>query len=82
MKVLIVAKTRREGGACIGGITFDGRSVRLITANEVTDVHEGLEYNIGEVWEIDITEPTCDSPPHLENVLANQCRRMGPMTSP
>ena len=30
MKVLIVAKTRQGGGACIGGITFEGRSVRLI----------------------------------------------------
>ena len=34
MKVLIVAKTRRGGGACIGGITLDGRSVRLQAANQ------------------------------------------------
>ena len=30
MKVLIVAKTRRGSGACVGGITSEGRSVRLI----------------------------------------------------
>ena len=33
MKVLIVAKTRQGSGACIGGITFEGQSVRLIAAN-------------------------------------------------
>ena len=33
MKVLIVAKTRQGSGACIGGITFEGQSVRLIAAD-------------------------------------------------
>ena len=34
MKVLIVAKTRMGGGACIGAITEEGESVRLIPFNE------------------------------------------------
>ena len=33
MKVLIVAKTRRGSGACVGGITEEGRSVRLMAAD-------------------------------------------------
>lgn len=33
MKVLIVAKTRMGGGACIGAITENGESVRLIPFN-------------------------------------------------
>ncbi len=53
MKVLIVAKTRQGAGACIGGITLDGRSVRLIAADAATNERVGREYEIGEVWEID-----------------------------
>ena len=54
MKVLIVAKTRHGSGACIGGITLDeGRSVRLIAADAAFNEHAGLEYNVGEVWEVD-----------------------------
>lgn len=33
MKVIIVAKTRKGAGACIGAITFDGQSVRLLGAD-------------------------------------------------
>jgi hypothetical protein len=50
-KVLIVAKTRQGNGACVGGITFDGQSVRLIAADAATNEHAGLEYRVGEVSE-------------------------------
>ena len=53
VKVLIVAKTRRGGGACIGGITLEGRSVRLQAANRDTDEQANLVYQVGEVWEVD-----------------------------
>ena len=61
MKVLIVAKTRQGGGACIGGITFDGRSVRLIAADAASNERPGLEYEVGEVWEIERARPTSSS---------------------
>ncbi len=54
MKVLIVAKTRMGGGACVGAITVEeGRSVRLLDAH--VDAHNGggMHYAVGEVWEID-----------------------------
>lgn len=50
MKVLIVAKTRRGGGACVGGITEEGRSVRLIALDAATNERAGLEYQVGEIW--------------------------------
>ena len=37
MKVVIVAKTRMGSGSCIGGITFDGRSLRLVAADAGTN---------------------------------------------
>ena len=33
MRILIVAKTRRGAGACVGGITAEGHSVRLIASD-------------------------------------------------
>ena len=82
MKVLIVAKTRQGNGACVGGITFDGRSVRLIPAHG--DVHEGanLEYKVGEVWEVEASAPELIVPPHVENIVVWSKRRMGPMSQP
>ncbi len=80
MKILIVAKTRQGGGACVGGISFDGRSVRLIPASG--DTHEGanLEYNVGEVWEVEAAAPEQITPPHVENIVVQNKRRLGPMT--
>lgn len=69
MKVLIVAKTRMGSGACIGAITEDGKSVRLIPFNE--DPHDGAnqEYEVGDVWEISSKSATSLIPPHNENIV-------------
>ncbi len=82
MKVLIVAKTRQGGGACIGGITFEGRSVRLIAADAAFNEHVGLEYTVGEVWEVEGTAPQEIIPPHVENIVVQSKRRLGPMSNP
>ena len=80
--ILIVAKTRQGRGACIGGITFDGRSVRLIAANAETDEQAGMEYEVGEVWEVEISPVAEIAPPHVENVIVRSKRRLAPMTEP
>ena len=69
MKVLIVAKTRMGGGACIGAITENGESVRLIPFNE--DPHDGAnqEYEVGDVWKISAEPATSLIPPHNENIV-------------
>ena len=76
MKVLIVAKTRMGGGACIGAITEEGESVRLIPFNE--DPHDGAnrEYQIGDVWEISSIPATSPIPPHNENVVVYEKQRL------
>ena len=72
MRVLIVAKTRMGGGACIGGITETGKSVRLIPFN--ADPHDGAnrEYNVGEIWEISAEPETSLIPPHNENIVVHK----------
>ena len=76
MKVLIVAKTRMGGGACIGAITEEGESVRLIPFNE--DPHDGAnrEYEIGDVWEVSSKPATSLIPPHNENIVVCEKRHL------
>ena len=76
MRVLIVAKTRMGGGACIGAITEKGESVRLIPFN--ADPHDGAnrEYEVGEIWEISAEPETSLIPPHNENIVVHQKQRL------
>jgi ATP-dependent DNA helicase RecQ len=75
MKILIVAKTRRGAGACVGGITQAGHSVRLIANDAAGNQHAGLEYAVGEVWDIDSVADPNIVPPHVENIIVlHACR--------
>jgi ATP-dependent DNA helicase RecQ len=76
MRVVIVARTRRGAGACVGGIAQDGRSVRLVAVDADRNAHAGLEYQIGEVWEIESTPDPNITPPHVENVIVRAARRL------
>ncbi len=69
MKVLIVGKTRRGTGACVGGITEAGRSVRLIAADASSNERAGLQYEVGEVWELEFVSASNLVPPHIEDVI-------------
>ena len=82
MKVLIVAKTRMGKGACIGGITQDGKSVRLIPAD--IDVHDdaGQEYEVGDLWEVESTPAPDITPPHVENIIVHEKRRLPHLKDP
>ena len=76
MRVLIVAKTRMGGGACIGAITEKGESVRLIPFN--ADPHDGAnrEYEVGDIWEITGEPETALIPPHNENFVVHEKSRL------
>lgn len=76
MKVVIVAKTRMGGGACVGAISFDGRSLRLIAPDADTNDHFNMEYNVGEVWDIEGVAAKTVIPPHVENFIVHRKRRL------
>ena len=78
MIVTIVAKTRQRRGACVGGITADGRSVRLIAADAAFNEHYNLEYEVGQQWEIDADPARDIIPPHVENVVVRHKRPLTP----
>lgn len=79
MKAVIVAKTRRGKGACIGALTFEGRSLRLVEAGLDAVDGAGLEYALGEVWEIRCRRPKSMTPPHVENVTVSAKQRLAPL---
>ena len=76
MKVVIVAKTRMGSGACIGGLTFDGRSLRLIAPDADTNDKFNQEYNVGDVWDVEYTPDPDLTPPHTENIIVHSKRRL------
>ena len=77
MKILIVARTRRGGGACIGGITENGRSVRLIAHDAATNDRAGLEYHVGDIWNIESAPDHHIIPPHVENIIVLHAEQVG-----
>ena len=79
MKVVIVAKTRMGSGACIGGLTFTGRSVRLIAADQEVNEQFNMEYAVGEVWDVDYRPDPAIVPPHVENIIVKSKRKMPPL---
>ena len=76
MKVVIVAKTRQGSGSCVGGITFDGRSLRLIASDKNTNDQFNNEYSIGDVWDVDYRPDPDLVPPHVENIIVHNKRRL------
>lgn len=76
MKVLIVAKTRRGAGACVGGISESGQSVRLVAHDSTRNEHAGLEYEVGDVWEVESCPDRDIIPPHVENIIVTRGRRL------
>ena len=76
MNVLIVGKTfmhaRQE--VCIGGLDLESnKSLRLLQpsgSNHLVNV----EYELGQIWELDIRPRPSITPPHVEDVLVLQKR--------
>jgi ATP-dependent DNA helicase RecQ len=79
MKVVIVAKTRMGGGACVGGVTFAGQSVRLIAPGAAEHDAFNMEYQLGDVWELVDYEIPALTPPHVENIVVQRKRRLPPI---
>lgn len=69
MNVLILSKTHMNGGkCCVGGITDDGRSVRLLTI-QGENQPENTELAPRQIYDIKFTERSNLKPPHVEDVL-------------
>lgn len=78
MRITILARTRMHGSrVCIGGMSDDGRSFRLMTAN--CDYHDGAcPYRVGEVWEMNVQPCPNLEAPHLEDASVLAGTLVGP----
>jgi ATP-dependent DNA helicase RecQ len=75
MKVVVVAKTRMGHGACVGAVTFDGRSLRLYPPDQEKNERFNQEYEVGAVWELTRYEPPAALiPPHVETIIVHDKR--------
>lgn len=72
MRSLIVSKTRMKSTLCVGAITVEGTPIRLLTS---TGQQQPINtaFNIGQVWNL-TTWPSAElDPPHMEDVLVQDC---------
>lgn len=71
MDVLIVSKTHMTNAACVGGISGNGKFVRLLDENGYNqNVDTALK--IGDVYTIEFTERPNKKPPHIEDILVTK----------
>jgi hypothetical protein len=75
--VLILSKTQMNNGqVCVGGLTLKGRYVRLLDENG-NNQPENTDLGPKQAWEIEFTERTNNTPPHVEDVLVHKRTRKG-----
>jgi hypothetical protein len=67
-----MGSTRR----CIGGLTVDGESVRLLDASGNNPGTES-SYQVGQIWDLIFTRPATLQPPHVEDVLVQRASFIG-----
>lgn len=79
MQVLIVSKTFAGRTFCVGGLVLkSNRYVRLLDQKGFNQPIF-TEFEIGDVWEIDFTEPEIVEPPHIEDVVVSKKTRIDHM---
>ena len=77
MNVLIVGRTKMGGATrCIGGISHDGKSVRLLDSNG-GHWNTMAPFQIGQIWNLAYTQVAAPVPPHTEDVLVSQYQLIG-----
>ena len=77
MNVLIVARTRMSGSSrCIGGLTEDGSSVRLL--RPTGESHDtSAPFRIGQIWDLTYTSRPQLLPPHVEDIQVTAQKLVG-----
>lgn len=75
--VLILSKTKMNNGqVCIGGLTLNGKYVRLLDRNG-NNQPENTDLSPKQAWEIDFIEKSNNVPPHVEDILVQSRIRQG-----
>jgi len=74
---MVVARTKMGGGrVCVGGLTEEGESIRLMNQNCSSSLAQDSPYEVGELWEIQFAPCGERRPPHIEDVTVTAARRL------
>lgn len=77
-EVLVVARTRMSGAkVCIGALSKDGASLRLMNSACASELAQQSPYKIGEWWRVTYAPCGNQRPPHLEDVAVSARERIG-----
>jgi hypothetical protein len=77
-RVLVVSRTRmNQGRVCVGGHDLDDdfRSLRLLNKSGM-NIKEEVGIDIGDLLELDYEDHPEPDPPHVEDVLVTQAKRV------
>jgi hypothetical protein len=77
-RVLVASRTRmNQGRVCVGGHDLDHhfRSLRLLTKAGM-NIEEDADIAVGEIWELDYEDHSEPDPPHVEDVLVSEGKRV------
>jgi len=81
-RVFIVARTKMAGGrVCVGGLTEEGESVRLMNQNCSSSLGQNSPYEVGELWNIEFAPCGEQRPPHIEDVAVTAAERIQKISS-
>lgn len=76
--VVVVARTRMYGGhVCVGALSDDGASIRLLNSKCDFNRDQDSPYQVGEKWEV--VSAACGSrkPPHVEDAAVAEAKKVG-----
>jgi ATP-dependent DNA helicase RecQ len=74
MEVVIVGKTHMYGGRwCIGALTLNvWASIRLVQQTQDNGWPSNVEFQVGQIWNVEGAKPKNLRPPHTENFLVRK----------
>lgn len=77
VRVLIVAKTRMAGAACVGGLILDtNQSIRLLRPGRPFQPGD-TSFEVGHICDLEFERSTDIIPPHTEDVIVTGARYIG-----
>lgn len=77
-RLVIVARTRMYGGrVCIGALTEEAASIRLMNSSCSSDTADKCPFMVGEQWEVTYSPCGNRKPPHVEDVAVEAAQKLG-----